>query len=294
MDLQQIEHFLAIAEEGSMTRAAARLHFAQSSLSSSIRCLEHELGVPLFTRGRTGMALTEAGKALLPAARRLRAEVDRAHEAVAAARGLAHGTVRVATIPATHGIDLCRIIESFRAAHPHVQVRIEYLAAVEMVTAVSQGDVDFAVTPRPATLPADVEFTPLFSSPLIVIAATDEPVQSRPPLRQDQICLDRVLDLPTSMAARHLFDRFLGDRRRRPRVEIGSWDEMVAMVARGVGIGYTPRALIDSESEGRVLQLIELVPSPQWQLGVAVRDDLPLGAAARILLTSVEATCRAT
>ena len=70
MELRQLAHFMAVAEERHFTRAAARVHLTQSSLSSSIRALERELGSDLFVRSARQVGLTEAGRALLPGAQR--------------------------------------------------------------------------------------------------------------------------------------------------------------------------------------------------------------------------------
>jgi DNA-binding transcriptional LysR family regulator len=74
MELRQIEHFLAVVRHGSFTAAAQEIHIVQSALSASVRKLEAELGVPLFERTTRRVMLTEAGRALLPAAHRLLAD----------------------------------------------------------------------------------------------------------------------------------------------------------------------------------------------------------------------------
>src|SRR5579859_2695158 len=95
MELRQLEHFVAVAEERSFTRAAARLHLVQSTLSVSIKSLERELGGRLFDRTTHRVTLTDAGQALLAEARNALAAVDAARDAVAAAHGGLRGTVRV-------------------------------------------------------------------------------------------------------------------------------------------------------------------------------------------------------
>ena len=77
MELRQLEHFVALAEEGSFTRAAKRMHIAQSGLSMSIRALEQELGTRLFERRTRRIALTPPAQAMLPEARRAIASVER-------------------------------------------------------------------------------------------------------------------------------------------------------------------------------------------------------------------------
>ena len=82
MDLKQLEYFLAVAEERSVTRAAVRLHLTQPPLSAQLARLEHELGVPLLVRHRRGVDLTEAGRVLAERARRLLAEAEATAEEV--------------------------------------------------------------------------------------------------------------------------------------------------------------------------------------------------------------------
>jgi DNA-binding transcriptional LysR family regulator len=96
LELRQLAHFLAVAEAGHFTRAAARVHLTQSSLSSSVRALERELGSDLFVRSTRRVELTEAGRALLPAARRTVAAAEDGRDAVAGVRGLVRGSWRSA------------------------------------------------------------------------------------------------------------------------------------------------------------------------------------------------------
>src|SRR5215510_4981374 len=94
MELRQLEHFVAVAEERSFTKAAHRTNIVQSGLSMSIRALEIEVGTKLFDRSARGVLLTPAGEAMLPAARRAIAAVDSARVSVGAAQGLLRGTLR--------------------------------------------------------------------------------------------------------------------------------------------------------------------------------------------------------
>ena len=96
MNLQQLSYFRAAFEQRSFSAAAKALHLAQPSLSEQIRRLEGELGVPLFVRVGRGVEPTEAGRALLPHAERVLAEVESARESVRgrARRARRHGQLR--------------------------------------------------------------------------------------------------------------------------------------------------------------------------------------------------------
>src|SRR5947209_4456527 len=123
MELRQLAHFLAVAEERHFTRAAARVHLTQSSLSSSVRALERELGGTLFNRSTRQVELTEAGRALLPAARRTLAAAEDARDAVAAIRGLVRGHLAIGAIQSISQVDLPGLIARFRRRHPAVTLR---------------------------------------------------------------------------------------------------------------------------------------------------------------------------
>src|ERR1700742_1413176 len=94
MELRQLEHFVAVAEDESFTRAARRLGYVQSALSVSVQSLERELSVRLLDRTTHRVRLTDAGEALLPSARKAVAAADEIRNGAAAMKGLLRGTLR--------------------------------------------------------------------------------------------------------------------------------------------------------------------------------------------------------
>ena len=129
MELRQLAHFVAVAEELHFTRAASRVHVVQSSLSASVRALEREVGAPLFVRDSRHVMLTQAGRALLPAARRALIAADEGRDAVAGVRGVLRGQLHVGAIQTLGVIDLPALLAGFRRAHPGVTVRLSHDAA---------------------------------------------------------------------------------------------------------------------------------------------------------------------
>jgi DNA-binding transcriptional LysR family regulator len=124
MDLKQLRYFLAVAEERSVTRAAARLHLTQPPLSAQLARLEHELGVRLLVRHRRGVDLTEAGLALAVRARRLIAEVEATAEEVTSKGQGRGGGFTLAFVSATAWSLLPPLLRRFRSACPGVTVRL--------------------------------------------------------------------------------------------------------------------------------------------------------------------------
>src|SRR5918996_1546052 len=99
MQFQQLLYFVAVAETQHFTRAAQRVHVAQPSLSQQIKALERELGAELFSRARGNIALTDAGEALLPLARRILADAETARYEVQELIQLRRGRVRLGATP---------------------------------------------------------------------------------------------------------------------------------------------------------------------------------------------------
>src|ERR1700760_85732 len=98
VELRQLATFVAVAEEGSFTRAADRLHVVQSAVSAGVRSLERELDARLFDRSTHKVALSDAGRALLPEARATLASAAAARDAVDAVKGAVRGTIILGTL----------------------------------------------------------------------------------------------------------------------------------------------------------------------------------------------------
>jgi len=158
---------VAIAETGSLTRAAERLGLAQPALTQTLNRLERELGVALFARSRRGAALTEAGFAILDDLRASLAHGDAADErARAMGAGLA-GRVTVGFV--THAIYdvLPRALRRLRSKHPRVDVVLREMSNAEQVIALEDGGIDLALMHPPASIHARVHELKLDQQPMV-------------------------------------------------------------------------------------------------------------------------------
>src|SRR6202000_622782 len=115
MEIGQLRAFVAVAEEGSFTRAADRLPLVQSSVSAAVCTLERELGVTLLARGNRRSEVTDAGRALLPEARHVLEAVDLAEDAVRQVGAGQRGSVALGGMqaPAMQGLSLPRLLGGF-------------------------------------------------------------------------------------------------------------------------------------------------------------------------------------
>jgi DNA-binding transcriptional LysR family regulator len=293
MELRQIEHFLAVAEERSFTRAAGRLHMVQSSLSASLKALEREVGTNLFTRGRRGAELTDAGRVLFPEARRLLEQAERARDAVADVRGVVRGTVRVATVALPKDLNVISVLAEFHRDHPVVHVHLIHDGAQDLVGLVADGDVDFAVTPMTRHAPK-LRFEPLIDAPLTLICHRDHPLAQRESVTLRDILEQEIIDLPKGWWVRDLFDRAVtdDDQSRQVHIEIDEWFGMLCMVERGIGVSYGPAPCVDRGFFAN-LALVPLEDAPVWKLGIVSRDEQLRGAAGRAFLQRYRDQCRA-
>jgi DNA-binding transcriptional LysR family regulator len=291
VELRQLEHFLAIVEEGSFSRAAARVFMVQSSLSASLLALERGLGTELFIRGRRGAELTDAGRAFVEPARAVLEGADRARDAIAEIKGLLRGTVRIAAVFVPQSIDIVETIRRFREEHPGVEVRVLPADPKSMLDLVADGQVDFAITPR-VQRRSSLRFEPLVSGPLVVVCPAGHRLAGARDVHPRELVDESIIELPHGWRSRELFDQLFEEHglQRQIRLEVDDWFRVLTMVQRGVGISYGPQECIEEEMFGGV-GIATLADAPLWELGITSRDEALRGAAGRAFLAAYREHC---
>lgn len=142
VDLNKLDHLVAVAEEGSFTRAAARLHLSQQALSSSIRALEREIGVDLLDRGGTAITALPAGRALIADARALQGV---ARAAVQRARRIGRGEselLRIGHTPAVTGDEVTTLLRRAHADRPELATQVNQRYPHELTEQLLAGELD--------------------------------------------------------------------------------------------------------------------------------------------------------
>ncbi len=159
MELRTLRAFIAVAEDGSISRAALRLHLTQSALSRQIKALEEDLGVALLERGAHSVRLTQEGAVLLKEGR---AVVERADLAIARVQAAGKAvTLRVGYAPSLTVGMLPLAIEAFSQRHPRVRVELLDLSSSEMHAGLEQGALDVVVTVAPTRPTPDLTWQAL-------------------------------------------------------------------------------------------------------------------------------------
>jgi LysR family transcriptional regulator of abg operon len=160
MKQHQLHAFLALAAGGSLTRAAASLNRTTAAISKSIRELESEFEVQLFERTPHGMSLGAAGRAFLPRAQAVVAEMTRAHEELGALRGQHGGHLRIGLTPAVSVLIAPDLVADYMARHPSVQVELYEYQREQMLHRLDDGTLDVALHAVPSfseTLAANLQ-----------------------------------------------------------------------------------------------------------------------------------------
>src|SRR5512145_2691290 len=166
MELRHLRYFVAVAEALSFARAARALNLSQPPLSRQIRALEEELGTALFARTKRSVALTPAGAALLPDARRLLREAD-ALRVGARKHALGEvGTLALGFIGMAAYNVLPDLLPAFHRAHPGVRLALREATSDVLLAALRQGEIDAGVVLPPVSEPG-FEYLPLFRDTLV-------------------------------------------------------------------------------------------------------------------------------
>jgi DNA-binding transcriptional LysR family regulator len=191
MELRQVQMFLAVAEEGSITAAARKMNLTQPGLSRQIKALEEELDVELFTRGAHSVALTPAGRVLVEEGRKL---VERAERTVRAVRAEAAGEpLRIGYAPSLAGPLLGLALERFAQLHPRARVQLSDCSSAEMREGLAQGKFDVVVTVPWEGDGALVRWTRLRRHPMRLAVPMSHPFAARERIALGELDGQRLL-----------------------------------------------------------------------------------------------------
>ncbi|AEW97456.1 MULTISPECIES: LysR family transcriptional regulator [Streptomycetaceae] len=285
MQLHQLAYFVAVAETRHFTRAAARAHVAQPSLSQQIRALERELGAELFHRARGHIGLTDAGEALLPLARRILADTETARREVQEVVQLRRGRVRLGATPSLCASLVPDVLRAFRDRYPGVDLVIHEDGSQDLVRVLAAGELDLAlvITPLAAQAPA-LTTAELLREDLVVVSTPGAPA---PGGRRARIRVADLRDQPLVMFRRgyDLREFTVGACRAAGfepsfAVEGGEMDAVLGFVRAGLGIAVLP-GMVATRSGLRVTPFAG--PGLQRTIAVAHRKDVQPPRAAREL-----------
>jgi LysR family transcriptional regulator, benzoate and cis,cis-muconate-responsive activator of ben and cat genes len=279
VDLRQLRYFVAVAEELQFSRAAARLHLAQSALSAQVRQLEREVGGSLLERTTRRVALTPAGEALYEDATELLAAADGALDrARALARGEA-GSLTIGTLGPAPGGVLAPLLARFSGRHPNLRVEVRAFDFSDVVEGVRSRAADCAFVYAPLEVP-DLVVTPLMTEPRVVVLPRSHRLARRKRLRPADLVGETFVAHPESVPQAWRDHWLLVEENgSRPTVSPHTADkheDWLLLIGRGEAIDTAPAVVARYYSWPEVVYvpLVEAAPTT-IALVHRARDDDP-------------------
>jgi DNA-binding transcriptional LysR family regulator len=290
MELRHLEYFVAVAEERSFTRAAARLHVVQSGVSAAVKVLERELGAPLLERTSKRVALTDAGAALLPRAQAVLDAAQSAKDAVGEVRGGLRGSVRVGTLASITLLDMPGLLGHFHRSHPAVtlQLTVSPRGTAGLLDALAGGGLDLALVSVPGRPPAGVHVRQLLSRRLDLVVPGDHRLARQPSARIEDLAEEPFVDFPAGYGNRVVVDRAFAAAGvvRHVAVEVSDLTAAADFVREGLGVAILPMFAVPAD-QGLVNRPVAGADL-DWPLGVGTSAVRAPSAAARALLAMVD------
>lgn len=245
MDLKQFRYFVAVAEHGSFSEAAARLNVAQSAISRQTLVLEQELGIALFRRHARGVELTDSGAILLERVRRIFREVEEARAEVIAHARLPAGEAVIGTTSTTSRILYGPLAERFARDYPNIRLRFVEGVPYLLLEGLDTGGIDVAVMVDPEPR-SSVVLEPLVTEQVYLIGARR--ANAMPRGSCDIRAVDRLplVLLPRPAGSRVRLDRLAAEAgiALEVRHEVANVDVVKDFVARGLGFGLLPHSSV--------------------------------------------------
>ncbi len=278
MELRHLRYFVAVAEEGHVTRAAERLGMQQPPLSQQIRALERELDVQLFRRRPRGVELTDAGSALLAEARAILSQIDHACAAAKRTARGEQGRIAVAfTSSAPFHPFVPRVIRAYREAFPLVGLTLEEGGTMELIDALREERVDVAFVRTAIADQQGLVVRPLLEEAMVLALPRAHRLARR---AGKAVPLQALAEETFIVYRRHngpgLYDAIVSACTAAgfsPRVgqEAPRIVSTLNLVAAGLGISLVPESLQRMRMDGVVFRRIGGVAPPMAPLHLACR-----------------------
>ena len=272
MEIRQLRAFVAIAESGTFTAGALRVHVTQAAISMQIRQLETEIGAKVFVRAPRHVILTEAGEQLLRRARHILREHDAALDEIAELAGAERGRLRIGSASAMVLTEqLPSILKELRKQHPAADIAVTSGTSEVLVDQILAGEVDVAFV----SLPVDVrgiKTERLSEDQLVAIASPRHKLAKQKTISAYTLAGERLILGERGGNTRRLIDQFFAQAGVSLRVtmELSRQQAIKRMVEEDMGVGIVPLQSVKEEVEkGRLIRWWIEGAQINWELGIA-------------------------
>src|SRR5258706_11521598 len=285
MDINQLEVFLAVAQEKSFSRAAETLHRTQPAVSQAIRRLEGELGEPLFDRSSKDGTLTAAGRVLFDFAQQMLNLRAHAHAAMKGLKDLDHGKLTLSANEYTV-MYLLPLIPLFRARHPHIKIEVKRSLASRIASEILGRETEIGIVsfrPNDPTVTA----VPVLMDELALIVPPDHPLADKKVVSVRELGAESFIAHNVASPYRERVVRTF-EKYRTPlniSLEMPTLEAIKRFVEQGMGVALVPRLTAQAEiTRGQVAALAVREMKFERKLYLVYRKGATLSHAARAFL----------
>jgi DNA-binding transcriptional LysR family regulator len=272
MDIRQLKAFVAIAESGTFTAGAVRVHVTQAAISMQIRQLENETGAQLFVRAPRKVILTEAGEKLLERAYVILREHDAALEEMAALTGAHKGRLRIGSASAmVSGDPLPQILRELRKTFAKVETSVASGTSEQLVQSVLAGDLDAAFVSLPVEA-RGIQTELLNEDYLVAIGSPRHALAKQKVVSTYALAGEKLILGERGGNTRRLIDQFFAQTGVTPKVamELSRLAAIKRMVEEDMGVGIVPlQSVRDEVEKGSLVRWWIEGAQINWQLGIA-------------------------
>jgi DNA-binding transcriptional LysR family regulator len=269
MEIHQLRYFIAVADEGNFSRAAAKVRVAQPSLSQQIRKLEAEVGQPLFDRLPRSVVLTEAGRCLIDYARQILASIGDARRSVDELKDEVSGRLAVGAIPTIAPYILPELVGKFQKHYPEVTLEIVEDVTDGITRRVEAGELDVALAST-CQQSSTLRRESLGNEPLLALVPEGHPLAKKTLVELDDLKSQRFLLLHEMHCLSQQVHHLLDSRRLRPEIALaGSQLGTIAnMVAAEIGVSIVPQMMVKHQATSGCVSLPFAPPVPERELNL--------------------------
>ena len=290
MQIETFKIFRDLAESGSFSRAAVSNGITQSAVSQQIRALEQRFQVSLIERGRRAFALTAEGEAFLGASREIVDVYEHLDDRLKSLSNIVEGALRVGVIYSIGLHELPPYIKAFKAAHPAVDVRVEYRRSWELYGAVIEGEVEIGLVCYPAKKKG-LQILPFLNDRLVLICHPHHPLAGRRSVGLSDLEGERFIAFEPDQPTRKVIDRALRDHKIHVHhaIEFDSVETVKRAVEIENGISIVPSRTVRQEVENGALAAVEIATPEMWRpLGILLKRDRTRSPALREFLAALQ------
>jgi DNA-binding transcriptional LysR family regulator len=288
IDLKWLRSFVAVAEEASFTRAAARVHVAQPGVSAQVRRLESELGERLLDRSGRTVRLTEAGAAVLPFARAALDAVAKARLAVDDLAGLVRGQVTIGMVSGCALPVMAELLAGFHKQYPGVAISLTEDNSDRLAEMLGDGRLDLALIGVAGEPANGIDGVVLIDEELVAAVAPGHPLASATTVTVKALRDVPLVSLPRGTGVRAALDAACAAAGFEPRIvfEASALPMVVTMAAQGLGLAVVPQSTAQMPNAPVI---VPIAPETRSRLELAWPETPSANPAARVLIQQARA-----